>query len=76
MRSTDSEGGGGSGILGKLRTKVPKSSMRQMNFIVPCSIAVLVNRESLTVCANDWSDEFNYIVYYGSNVFPSISVWF
>ena len=32
-----------------------------MSFIFPCSIVVLVNRY-LTVCVNNWSDEFNYIV--------------
>ena len=33
-----------------------------MGRIVPYNITVLVNRY-LTVCANDWSDEFNYLVY-------------
>ena len=43
-----------------------------MSFIVPCSIVVLVNRY-LTVCVNDWSDEFNYIVCNGSKNLPSLN---
>ena len=36
-----------------------------MSLIVNCSIVVLVNRQrvNFTVCANNWSDEFSYIVY-------------
>ena len=37
---------------------------KPMSLIVPCSIVVLVKRQRvyLTVCANNWSDEFNYLI--------------
>ena len=33
-----------------------------MSFIAVCSIALIVNSVYLTVCANNWSDKYNYIV--------------
>ena len=37
---------------------------KPMSLIVPCSIVVLVKRQRvyLTVHANNWSDEFNYLI--------------
>ena len=37
----------------------------RMGCIVPCNIVGLLNRY-LTICANDWFDDFNYIVCYGA----------